>query len=75
VSRVARRSPPPHVTPGAINSWAAGGGHPPGAGAAAEGAHGSRPGRPAHGGGRTPAGAGEPGCGRRGPGLEDAPEP
>lgn len=28
----------PHVTPGAINSWAADGGHPPRAGAAAEGA-------------------------------------
>lgn len=65
----------PHVTPGAINSWAAGAQHPPGAGAAAEGARGSRPGRPAHGGGRTPVGAGEPGCGRRGPGLEDTPEP
>lgn len=34
----------PHVTPGAINSWAAGAQHPPGAGAAAEGARGSRPG-------------------------------
>lgn len=65
----------PHVTPGAINSWAAGAQHPPGAGAAAEGARGSRPGRPAHGGGRTPVGAGEPGCGRRGPGLEDTPGP
>lgn len=33
----------PHVTLGAINSWAADGGHPPRAGAAAEGARGSGP--------------------------------
>lgn len=67
----------PHVTPGAINSWAAG--RPASARSrrrcGGRALRGSRPGRPAHGGSRTPVGAGEPGCGRRGPGLEDTPGP
>lgn len=73
----------PHVMPGAINSRAAGAGHPPASSAAAEGAPraglgpAARPARPgpAHGGGGTPAGAGEPGGGARRGGVQRAAGP